>query len=48
MRALGGEPATVDDLIVRTHLSPADVINAVRDLERSGTVRRARGFVWPR
>jgi DNA processing protein len=48
LRALGGEPATVDDLIVRTRLSAADTITAVRDLETSGAVHRQRGFVWPR
>ncbi|MDQ1519381.1 MAG: processing protein [Actinomycetota bacterium] len=47
LRALAGEPATVDDLIVRTRLAPADAINAVRDLEQSGSVRRQRGYVWP-
>jgi DNA processing protein len=46
-RALGGEPATVDDLIDTTQLAPADVMGAVRDLERSGAVRRVRGYVWP-
>jgi DNA processing protein len=46
-RALGGEPATVDDLIVTTQLAAADVIGAVRDLELSGAVRRVRGYVWP-
>ncbi len=46
-RALGGEPATVDDLIVATQLAPADVIAAVRELERSGAARRVRGYVWP-
>jgi DNA processing protein len=48
LRALAGEPATVDDLIVRTSLANTDVITAVRDLERSGAVQRVRGFVWPR
>jgi DNA processing protein len=47
LRALGGEPATVDDLIVRTGLDTADVVNALRDLEHCGAVRRLRGFVWP-
>jgi DNA processing protein len=46
-RALGGEPATVDDLIVMTQLAPADVISAVRDLEQSGAAKRVRGYVWP-
>jgi DNA processing protein len=48
LRALAGEPATVDDLIVRTSLANTDVITAVRDLERAGAVQRVRGFVWPR
>jgi DNA processing protein len=48
LRALAGEPATVDDVIVRTGLSPGPVARALRDLERGGCVERRRGFVWPR
>jgi DNA processing protein len=48
LHALAGEPATVDDLIVRTQLSATDVINALRELETSGAVFRQRGYVWPR
>jgi DNA processing protein len=47
VHALGGEAATVDDLIVRTHLAPAAVINAVRELERAGALMRRRGYLWP-
>jgi DNA processing protein len=47
MRALAGEPATVDDVIVRTTLASADVLHAVRELEGTGHVRRRRGLLWP-
>jgi DNA processing protein len=47
MQVLGGEPATVDDVIVRSGLSSADVVTAVRDLEQRGALLRRRGFLWP-
>jgi DNA processing protein len=46
-RALAGEPATVDDLVVSTRLPIVEVMGAVRDLEQSGAARRVRGYVWP-
>ncbi|MCU1429213.1 MAG: protecting protein DprA [Actinomycetia bacterium] len=47
LRSLGGEPATVDDIMVRTGLATSTVINALRSLERDQGVRRQRGFIWP-
>ena len=45
--ALGGEPATADQVASRTGLAPAAVAAAVAALERAGWVRRERGMVWP-
>lgn len=47
-RALGGEPATADQLASRTGLSPAEIAVALMDLERSGWAETSRGMVWPR
>jgi DNA processing protein len=46
--ALGGEPATVDDLTARTGLEPGPVAIAVAGLVRSGHLDRAHGLLWPR
>jgi DNA processing protein len=48
LRACGGEPASIDQLASRTGLPPDQVAVAVRDLERSGWMERARGLCWPR
>ena len=45
--ALGGEPATVDDLTSRSGLGPGPVAVAVAGLVRSGRLRRAHGLLWP-
>jgi DNA processing protein len=47
LRALGGEPATVDDLTSRTGLGPGPVAVAVAGLVRAGALRRAHGVLWP-
>lgn len=47
-RALGGEPATCDQLVSRTGLTGPKVSVAVAALERAGRVTRSRGMVWPR
>jgi hypothetical protein len=47
LRGLAGEPATLDDVIVRTGLATVDAVQAVRALEARGVVRRERGFLWP-
>ncbi len=47
LRALGGEPATVDDLTSRTGFAPGPVAVAVAGLLRSGALRRAHGVLWP-
>lgn len=46
-RALGGEPATVDELTSRTGLEPGPVAVAVAGLVRGGRIRRANGLLWP-
>ena len=46
-RALGGEPATVDELTSRTGLDPGPVAVAVAGLVRGGRIRRANGLLWP-
>jgi len=46
-RALGGEPATADELVSRTRLGPAAVATAVAGLVRAGSASRAHGLVWP-
>jgi DNA processing protein len=47
LRALAGEPATLDDVITRTGLPTAAAVRAVRGLEGRGALRRQRGFLWP-
>jgi DNA processing protein len=45
--ALAGETASPEQLASRTGLAPEGVAMAVVALERSGWVRRERGWVWP-
>jgi DNA processing protein len=45
--ALGGEPASPDQLGSRAGLPPARLALAVVELERAGLVSRDRGLVWP-
>jgi DNA processing protein len=47
LHACGGEPATVDQLAARTGLAPAELAHALAECERTGTLRRSRGFLWP-
>ncbi|MCZ7525207.1 MAG: DNA-processing protein DprA [Acidimicrobiia bacterium] len=47
-RALGGEPATADQLASRTGLDPGAVALAVAALEAANRVECERGLVWPR
>ncbi len=47
-RALGGEPATADQLASRTGLTPPQVAVAVVALKRDGWVTQQRGMVWPK
>jgi DNA processing protein len=47
LTALGGEPATVDELTTRTGLDPGPVAVAVAGLVRSDHLRRAHGLLWP-
>lgn len=46
-RALAGEPATADELVGRTGLTPGAVAVAVSGLIRAGRASRAHGLVWP-
>lgn len=48
LRALAGEPATLDQLASRTRLTAPEVAVAVSSLDRDGWVERSRGMVWPR
>jgi DNA processing protein len=47
-RALGGEPATADELVTSCGLTPGAVALAVAGLVRAGHATRAHGLVWPR
>ena len=47
-RAMGGEPATLDDLAVRSTLGADRLSVALRALERDGWIERTRGMWWPR
>jgi DNA processing protein len=47
MRALAGEPATADELVTRSGLTPGAVAVAVSGLVRAGRATRAHGLVWP-
>jgi DNA processing protein len=46
--ALGGEPASPEQLAARTALAPEVVALAVARLERTGWVTWSQGLVWPR
>jgi DNA processing protein len=48
LAALGGEPASPEELAHRTRLDPEAVALAVAGLVRTGRVLWARGLVWPR
>jgi DNA processing protein len=47
LEACHGEPATLDQLASRTRTTPAQVVSAVRALERDGWLERSRGLCWP-
>ena len=47
LHALGGEPATIDDLERNAALGPARLGAALNRLERAGRVQRRRGLWWP-
>lgn len=47
LRALAGEPATLDQVAGRTQLAVAAVAGAARELERVGRLRRSGGRLWP-
>ncbi len=48
LHALGGEPASPDQLATRSGLAPEGVAMAIAALERAGWVHRDRGWIWPR
>jgi DNA processing protein len=48
LAALGGEPASPEQLAGRTALEPHEVALAVAALERAGWVNWKEGYVWPR
>jgi DNA processing protein len=47
LAALGGEPATADEITARTGLTPGKAAVAIGALVRSGDARRASGLLWP-
>ena len=47
-QSLAGEPASVDQLAVRTRLATDRLAGALRRLEQAGHVERRRGRWWPR
>jgi DNA processing protein len=47
LRALSGEPASIDEIEARTGLPTDRLGPALRALERSGRVSRRRGLYWP-
>ena len=48
LRALAGEPASIDELEARVKLSASALGTALRALEQRGVVERKRGLWWPR
>ena len=48
LKALAGEPATMDDIERRVELGIERVGPALRGLERAGRIRRHRGYWWPK
>jgi DNA processing protein len=48
IEALGGEPASPEQLAARTGLGPDDLALAVAALEQGGWVTWSQGLVWPR
>ncbi len=47
LHALGGDPATIDDLERNAPIGPARLGAALNRLERAGRVHRRRGLWWP-
>ena len=47
LRALAGEPATIDQACARSGLTPARLAGAARALERAGRLTRRHGLLWP-
>ncbi len=45
--ALGGEPASLEQVVSRTNLALAEAAGATRELERAGRLTRSRGRLWP-
>jgi len=47
LRAMAGDPATIDQLVVLSGATTGEVAGLVRELERAGRVKRAQGRLWP-
>ncbi|MBJ7513868.1 MAG: DNA-protecting protein DprA [Acidimicrobiia bacterium] len=47
MRALGGEPASLDEIALRTNLDAPGIARAVESLCTLGLAKRVRGLIWP-
>jgi DNA processing protein len=46
-RTMGGDPATLDQLVALTGATVGETAGLVRELERAGRVQRAHGRFWP-
>lgn len=47
LRAMAGDPATIDQLVAMVGQSVGEVAGLIRELERAGRVKRAQGRLWP-
>jgi hypothetical protein len=44
---MGGEPATLDQLVALGGVTVGETAGLVRELERAGKIQRAQGRLWP-
>ena len=47
IRALGGEPATLDEISLRTDLEAGEISRSIASLCSQGLAKRVRGLIWP-
>src|SRR5450631_4327413 len=43
---MAGEPATLDELVIRSGMPVGEVAGLIRELERAGRIERVRGLLW--
>jgi len=48
LAALGGDPASPEQLVERTGLPPDEIALVVRTLEHARWITWSKGLVWPR